>query len=141
MSMFGKRFDAAWNKIDLEMGDYITYTPMRAPVNGEPVLDTSRSSLAGTVRGIIVSPGTMLGNTFALAGSMHTRSSEDPYFWYRAHGKLADVRKKDILYVPPNRKTYTDKPRRYEVVDGPMPVGFGVYRTKLFELTLVAGDP
>jgi hypothetical protein len=139
VSQFGKRIDAANHIIDMEFGDLVTYTPMTDPVNGEPVIDADRAGLGGTVRAIIVAPGTMIGAGIGLAAGMHNRASEEPMLWYMAQGKLADVRKKDVVFVPIG-KTFLDKPRRYEVADGPQPVGFGRYKVKLFELTLVAGD-
>lgn len=139
MSAFGEQIEAANNLTDAHFGDTMTYTPMRTVINGEPVVDTDRASLAGLARAIIVAPGTMIGAGIGLIAGMHNRASEEPMIWYMARDNLIDVRKHDIFDVPIG-KTFTDKPRRYEVADGPQPVGFGRYKVKLFELTLVAGD-
>lgn len=139
MSKFGAQIEGANHITDMHFGDNMTYTPMREVVNGEATPDADRASLAGTVRAILVAPGTMIGAGIGLAGGMHNRSTVEPMLWYIANGKLADVRKHDIFYIEPG-KTFTGKARRYEAADGPQEVGFGRFKVKLFELTRNAGD-
>lgn len=140
MSRFGLRVALANALVDQELGDILTYTPMRDVVNGEPEVDATRTASAGSVRVILAVPGSLIGVGFGLSTGMHNRATEEPTIFYMASGKLADVRKKDI-FAAASGPTFPHKARRYEVADGPQPIGFNRYKVKLFELPLIAGDP
>lgn len=130
--------NAVWSTMIAEFGDTLTYTPYTEPVNAEPMVDNTRE--AGDVKVVLTVPGVQLGMGWQLANAMHARSDENPMICYRQRGLLVNVHEHDQFFLASGASTYIDGPRRFEVSDAPLPVGFGILKVKLKELTLLAGD-
>jgi len=133
MSRFGQRMASAAQTWNDEFADDFIYTPMKEQVNGEPQLDTTRTG--GAVRVIVLKPGVQLGSGWGLR-SAHTRASGETTIYFYARGLLADVQKFDrFALAGPNSNP--DQPQVYEIGDGPIPIGFGWYKSVVVELTLI----
>lgn len=125
--------DAAFAAWDAEFGDDVYYTPMVEVVNAQPALDSSRT--AGEARVIILRPGSTLGSGWGLAGGMHSRSSADTMIYFLAAGLLAKVTQFDRFYLA-GPESNPAQQVRFEVADGPWPIGFGWYKAKIIDLPL-----
>jgi hypothetical protein len=131
MSIFGERVALANQITDLEMADDFIYQPMKEVVNADPLPDPTRTG--GACRVIVLDPGIVQGSSWSLRGAMHERSTSEITLYYMAKNLLTDVRRKDrFILDKPNTNPYRQV--RYEVSDGPRPIGFGRFRAVMVEL-------
>lgn len=132
MSVFGQRMQLVSPLFEQEWADIYHYTPMHDVINGDPEPDPTRAEADVFV--IVLQPGQQLGMGWGL-NPMHSRASSTPTLYYRLKTGLMNVQKKDRLQTA-STSAFAESPRRYELMDGPEPIGFGWFKAGLVELTL-----
>jgi hypothetical protein len=137
MSIFGQRFSFASSLLEAEFADSFDYEPRIGSVNGDSAVDPTRQ--AGSVRVVLKKPGMILGTGISL-GSAHVRASSDIFIKFRAIGLLANVQQFDRFFFT-GLFSNPSRPLRFEVADGPRPVGFDWWEARVLELVLDQTDP
>jgi hypothetical protein len=137
MSIFGQRFSFASSLLEAEFADSFDYEPRIGSVNGDSAVDSTRQ--AGSVRAVLKKPGMILGTGISL-GSAHVRASSDIFIKFRAIGLLANVQQFDRFFFT-GLFSNPSRPLRFEVADGPRPVGFDWWEARVLELVLDQTDP
>jgi hypothetical protein len=137
MSAFGKRFEVMSILLMGEFSDTFVYEPRREVRNSVSEPDPTR--VGGEVKMVVQKPGTILGMGWALSGQMHSRSSSDIKIWFRAQGLLTDVRRFD-RFAFNGANSDPARPIRFEIADGPIPMGFDWWRTGAVEIPWLNDD-
>lgn len=134
MSYFGQLVAEANEITDDTFAEHYNFTPMREVLNSKPEPDPDRQG--GVVFVIMLKPGMEM-----MKGGMHIRATAQTTMFYMARGLLSDVRQFDRFELVTATYSNLDARFRYEVADGPIPIGFGRWKATMIELPLVEPPP